>query len=207
VSRRGLRVVSLRWPHRRTHRASAGTTQDCGIASPDGRRQLLARAQLSQPRMLTLQTCWLHLRFGLSYCRDGRRFQRDRLPEASGTERDSFGRVESGCCVSVTRSTVGRSGQDVAAAKVDAGGGEGTVRLFGGCGSRDGDARLEFLRLAVPVFHGEDRAVDAADGLADPAVADAVLASYGFCTADGRSGARSTVRPISFSLASDSTAL
>jgi hypothetical protein len=38
----------------------------------------------------------------------------------------------------------GRSGQDVAAAKVDAGGGEGTVRLLGGCGSCDGDARLEF---------------------------------------------------------------
>jgi hypothetical protein len=38
----------------------------------------------------------------------------------------------------------GRSGQNVAAAKVDAGGGEGTVRLLGGCGSRDGDARLEF---------------------------------------------------------------
>src|SRR5260370_42405152 len=38
----------------------------------------------------------------------------------------------------------GRSGHDVAPAKVDAGGGEGTVRLLGGCGSRDGDARLEF---------------------------------------------------------------
>jgi hypothetical protein len=38
----------------------------------------------------------------------------------------------------------GRSGHDVAAAKVDAGGGEGTVRFLGGCGSRDDDARLEF---------------------------------------------------------------
>jgi len=37
----------------------------------------------------------------------------------------------------------GRSGHEAAATKVDAGGGEGTVRLLGGCGSRDGDARLE----------------------------------------------------------------
>src|SRR5258707_8621718 len=81
-----------------------------------------------------------------------------------------------------------RLGHGVAAADIDAGGGEGAVRLLGGGGGRDGGTGFKLaavgylqtlnrharsddeLLLAVLKFHGEDWAVHTGDGLADRAI-------------------------------------
>src|SRR5262249_14134140 len=86
------------------------------------------------------------------------------------------------------RKDYGGSGHGVAAADIDAGGGEGAVRLLGGGGGRDGGTGFKLvpvgdlqtlnrhgrsndeLLLAVLVFHGEDWAVHTGDGLADRAI-------------------------------------
>src|SRR5205085_1300876 len=81
-----------------------------------------------------------------------------------------------------------RSGHDVPAAKIEAGGGEGAVRLLGRGAGRDGSTGFKLapvgdlqklnrharsddeLLLAVPIFHREDGAVHTAYGLADRAI-------------------------------------